>query len=46
MPTALASPWPSGPVVVSMPSVELALGVAGDPRAELAEPLELVDVDS
>ena len=44
MPTALAKPWPSGPVVVSTPGVSAALRVAracGEP--ELAEALQLVE---
>ncbi len=45
MPTAFAMPWPSGPVVVSMPSVELAFRMPRHARAELAELLELVDAD-
>ncbi len=42
MPTPLAKPWPSGPVVTSTPGVWL-LGVArggGAPLAELAEVVE------
>ena len=43
MPTELARPWPSGPVVVSMPAGEAALGMAGGAAAELAEALQLVE---
>ena len=43
MPTALAMPWPSGPVVVSMPGAMAVLGVAGGAAAELAEALQLVE---
>ena len=43
MPTALASPCPSGPVVVSTPGVWPYSGWPGVARAELAEALELVD---
>ena len=43
MPTALARPWPSGPVVVSMPAAWPYSGWPGGLRAELAEVLELVD---
>ena len=43
MPTALAKPWPSGPVVTSIPGGVAGLGVSGRaaaPLAELAEVLE------
>ena len=43
MPTALARPWPSGPVVVSMPGVMKFSGWPGRHRAELAEFLDLVE---
>ena len=36
-------PWPSGPVVVSMPGVLAVFGVAGGGGVELAEPLDLLD---
>ena len=45
MPTPLAKPWPSGPVVTSTPGrddVAVALGVARRDRAPLAELLDLV----
>ena len=45
MPAALAMPWPSGPVVVSMPQVGIVFGVAFAVRAEFAEALDLVDGD-
>ena len=41
MPTALPTPWPSGPVVVSTPWVWLHLGVAGGQRAPGAQRLEV-----
>ena len=37
MPTALAMPWPSGPVVVSMPGSVAIFGMAGAGAADLAE---------
>ena len=43
MPTALARPWPSGPVVVSMPMSRSRSGWPGGARTELAEVLELLD---
>jgi hypothetical protein len=44
MPTALARPWPSGPVVVSTPGVSWPnSGWPGGLRMQLAEALELVD---
>ena len=43
MPTALASPWPSGPVVVSMPGRMAVFRMPGGLRAELAEVPQLVD---
>ena len=43
MPTALARPWPSGPVVVSTPGRDEVLRMAGRDRAQLAEALDLLD---
>ena len=43
MPTAVASPWPSGPVVVSTPGGLEILGMARRPGAELAEIPDLVE---
>ena len=43
MPTALAKPWPSGPVVASTPGVRPYSGWPGRARAELAEALELLE---
>ena len=43
MPTALARPWPSGPVVVSTPGVTPTSGWPGVLRVQLAEVLQLVD---
>ena len=43
MPTALAMPWPSGPVVVSMPAAWPYSGWPAVLRAELAEALQLVE---
>ena len=43
MPTALASPWPSGPVVVSTPGGDEIFRMARRERAELAEALDLLD---
>jgi hypothetical protein len=40
-PTEFAMPWPSGPVVVSIPSACLYSG-AGSLAVDLAEPLQLV----
>ena len=42
MPTALAKPWPSGPVVVSIPRCTFALRMARGLGAELAEILDFV----
>ena len=42
IPTACEIPWPSGPVVTSMPGQVAVLGVAGGLRAELAELLDVV----
>ena len=42
MPTALARPWPSGPVVVSMPTAWPCSGWPAVRDAELAEALQLV----
>ena len=42
MPTALARPWPSGPVVVSTPGVTPYSGMAGRLRVQLPEALQLV----
>ncbi len=42
-PTALPMPWPSGPVVTSMPGRVAAFGVAGGLRAPLAELLEVLE---
>ena len=43
MPTDIARPWPSGPVVASTPSVWPYSGWPGGLRAELAETLDLLD---
>ena len=43
MPTALPSPWPSGPVVVSMPEAKPYSGMPGRPRSELAEIPDLLE---
>ena len=43
MPTAVAMPWPSGPVVVSMAGVFAEFRVAGGGGMELAEALQRVD---
>ena len=43
MPTALAVPWPSGPVVASTPGVRCGSGWPGRPAAPLAERLEVVE---
>ena len=43
MPTELARPWPSGPVVVSMPLAWPRSGWPGGAAAELAEALQLVE---
>ena len=43
MPTALATPWPSGPVVISTPSGVAVLGVARGQRAPLPQQLEVLD---
>ena len=43
MPTALAMPWPSGPVVVSTPAVWPYSGWPGVRGAELAEALQLLE---
>ena len=39
MPTAVAMPWPSGPVVVSIAGMLAVFGMAGGGRMELAEAL-------
>ena len=46
MPTALAKPWPSGPVVTSTPAVWCDLGVAGRARLPLAERLDVVELEA
>jgi hypothetical protein len=43
MPTEVAMPWPSGPVVVSMPLVWKFSGWPGRQRSQLAEMLDLVE---
>ena len=43
MPTALAKPWPSGPVVTSMPGGVVDLGVARRPAAPLAELAQVLE---
>ena len=43
IPTALATPWPSGPVVASTPGRHAELGVARRARAPLAEALQVVE---
>ena len=45
IPTALAKPWPSGPVVASTPGVRPYSGWPGVLRAPLAERLEVVERD-
>ena len=45
MPTPLAKPWPSGPVVTSMPGGVAVLGVARGARAPLAELPEVVELE-
>ena len=42
MPTELPRPWPSGPVVVSMPGGMAVFRMAGGLAAELAEALQLI----
>ena len=46
MPTALAKPWPSGPVVTSTPAVWRGLGVPGRARLPLAERLDVVELEA
>ena len=46
MPTALPTPWPSGPVVVSTPGVWLHLGVARGQRAPGAQRLEVGELQA
>jgi hypothetical protein len=41
MPTLVATPWPKGPVVVSMPEVQRPRALA----VELAETLDVVERD-
>ena len=43
MPTALPTPWPSGPVVISTPGVWPVLGVARGQRAPLAQVGDVLD---
>ena len=43
MPTALAKPWPSGPVVVSIPRAWPIFRMAGGARPELAEILDVLE---
>ena len=43
MPTAIAKPWPSGPVVTSTPSVSPDSGCPGVLRSPLAEALQIVE---
>ena len=45
MPTLVAIPWPSGPVVVSTPEVQRYSGWPGHLRIELAERLDVVEAD-
>ena len=45
MPTVVAIPWPSGPVVVSTPEVQRYSGWPGALRVELAEVLDVVEGD-
>ena len=45
MPTPLATPWPSGPVVVSTPARVPVLGMTRRPAAPLAERLEVVEAE-
>ena len=45
MPTLVATPWPSGPVVVSTPGGQAVFGVAGALAVELAEALDVVERD-
>ena len=46
IPTAVEMPWPSGPVVVSMPGAWPYSGWPARRRAELAEVLEVVERDA
>ena len=46
MPTALPTPWPSGPVVVSTPAVWPYSGVAGGHAAPGAQRLEVVELEA
>ena len=46
MPTASPKPWPSGPVVTSMPGGVAGLGVAGRARLVLAEGLDVVELEA
>ena len=46
MPTALARPWPSGPVVISTPRGVPVLGVARGLRAPRAQRLEVVELEA
>ena len=41
MPTALLTPWPSGPVVVSIPNLRIVFGMARRAGAKLAEVAQL-----
>ena len=43
MPTLVAQPWPSGPVVVSTPAVRPIFRMTGAVAAELAETLDVVE---
>ncbi len=45
IPTEVATPWPSGPVVVSTPEVQRYSGWPGGLRVELAEGLDVVEGD-
>ena len=46
MPTALATPWPSGPVVTSTPAVWWSSGWPGVLRAPGAERLEVLELEA
>ena len=45
MPTLLPTPWPSGPVVVSTPEVQRYSGWPGTAAVELAEALDVFQLD-
>ena len=43
MPTLVATPWPSGPVVVSTPRGQAVFGMAGSLAVELAKFFDVVE---